>query len=148
MIRKMKISDLDRIMEIEEQSFRDDIWSRSQYLYELQENPYASLWVLTDKNGTIAGYYDLWTIFERAEIATIAIAPEYRKQGYGSLLMRDLLKRAKENECESISLEVRVSNTAAIRLYEHYEFVVVNVRKGYYKDADSYEDAYLMMRGI
>ena len=67
MIRKMKISDLDRIMEIEEQCFRDDVWSRSQYLYELQENPYASLWVLTDKDGTIAGYYDLWTIFERAE---------------------------------------------------------------------------------
>ncbi|MBR5049188.1 MAG: ribosomal protein S18-alanine N-acetyltransferase [Erysipelotrichaceae bacterium] len=147
MMRRMRVSDLDEVLAIEEKCFPIGTWNRSQYLYELNENPYSRLWVL-EQQGKIVGYYDLWTIFERAEIATIAVAPEHQKRHYGGQLMRHLIAQAREQHCENISLEVRVSNQAAISMYEHFDFIIINTRPGYYRTADGYEDAYLMMRGI
>jgi len=148
MFRKMTSSDLDEVLEIEKKCFYT-AWTLQQYQYELNQNPYANLWVLIDdSNNKIIGYYDLWVIFERAEIASIAVNPDYQKQGYGSKLMQHLHTIAKEQECESIALEVRVSNKPALALYQHYDFSVINTKPGYYETKDGYEDAYFMMKGI
>ena len=147
MIRKMKVSDLDEVLAIEEVCFPDGAWNRDQYLYELNENPYAELWVL-EQQGKVIGYYDLWIIFERAEIATIAVAREHQHSHQGATLMQHLVQQARNHNCENISLEVRQSNQPAIGLYEHFDFIVINTRPGYYRKGDGYEDAYLMMRGI
>lgn len=144
----MKLSDLDQIMNIEKQCFHD-AWTKEHYLYELKENPYAHLWVIGDPNtDEIWGYYDLWIIFEHAEIANIAVLPAYQGKGYGKQLLDHLHQQASQYECETISLEVRVSNQKAIRLYEQYDFSVINIKPGYYKDANGFEDAYYMMKGI
>ena len=142
MIRKMRHSDLKQVLEIEERSFKEP-WTLKQYDYELHDNPYATLWVM-EKDGTIIGYYDLWIIFENAELANIAVDTIYRNQGYGQQLMDHLQQQAINRGCENISLEVRVSNEAAIRLYEKNDFFTVSLRKDYYKD----EDGYRMMKGI
>ena len=147
MIRKMQSGDLDQILAMEEQCFPNGAWNRVQYLYELNGNPYSELWVL-EENGRIIGWYDLWIIFERAEIATIAVDPKKQGRALGGQLMRHLIQRAKSRGCENISLEVRVSNRKAINMYEHFDFIIINTRQGYYKTADGYEDAYLMMKGI
>ena len=147
MIRKMKSSDLDRIMEIETFCFHD-FWNRRQYEYELNDNPYAQLWVLVDDEGVIVGYYDLWIIFERAEIANIAIAPDCQHQGYGHLLMEHLLREAGKAGCETVDLEVRASNARAISLYENYDFSVINTKPGYYRQGGESEDGLYMMKGI
>ena len=146
MIRKMKISDLNRIVEIEKNAFKSP-WNEDQFRYELLENPYSELWVL-EEDGIIKGYYDLWIIFENAEIATIGVDPLYQKQGYGQKLMDHLTNEAMKHECETIALEVRVSNIPAISLYENNGFFTINVKQGYYKDPDGHEDAYRMMKGI
>ena len=142
MIRKMRHSDLKQVLEIEDRSFKEP-WTLKQYEYEMYDNPYASLWVL-ENNGTIVGYYDLWIIFENAELANIAVDTVYRNQGYGQQLMDHMQQQAANRGCENISLEVRVSNEAAIRLYEKNDFFTVSLRKDYYKD----EDGYRMMKGI
>ena len=142
MIRKMRHSDLKQVLEIEDRSFKEP-WTLKQYEYEMYDNPYASLWVL-ENNGTIIGYYDLWIIFENAELANIAVDTVYRNQGYGQQLMDHMQQQAVNRGCENISLEVRVSNEAAIRLYEKNDFFTVSLRKDYYKD----EDGYRMMKGI
>jgi len=148
MIRKMKESDLPEILVIETECFHD-AWNKDHYIYELKENPYSNLWVMVnEENDEIVGYYDLWLIFEHAEIANIGIRPKYQGKGYGSKLMAHLENEAMNNECETISLEVRVSNEKAIRLYERYDFSVINIKPGYYKDDNGFEDAYYMMKGI
>lgn len=146
MIRKAVSSDIDKLCEIEKRCFKAP-WNHSQFEYELRENPYANIWVL-DLDGVIIGYYDLWIIFEHGEIANIAVDRPFQQMGYGSLLMDHLERQAKERGCETLSLEVRVSNQQAIRLYSQHDFITVNVKPGYYKDPDGYEDAYFMMKGI
>ncbi|MBR0385886.1 MAG: ribosomal protein S18-alanine N-acetyltransferase [Erysipelotrichaceae bacterium] len=146
MIRKAAMRDLDSLCAIEKRCFANP-WKRSMFEYELQENPYSGIWVLEEK-GEIIGYYDLWIIFERAEIANIAVDKPYQQMGYGSLLLNHLEQQATASLCETISLEVRVSNEKALRLYRQHDFIIVNTKPGYYKDPSGYEDAYFMMKGI
>lgn len=144
MIRRMEEKDLDRITELEEELFPADPWQKKNFLYELSENPYARLFVC-EKDGTIAGYADLWIMFEQAQIANLAVAGEYQGRGIGRELMECCLKEAEEAGCEVISLEVRVSNARAISLYQKSGFIRAAVRKGYYENG---EDADLMIRPL
>ena len=143
----MRVSDLDEVIQIENECFYTP-WSKEQYLYELNENPYSQLWVMCDKEGKIIGYYDLWIIFEHAEIASICIRKDMQGKGYGTKLIQHLQQKAMNKYCETISLEVRVSNQKAINLYTSNDFIIVNTKQGYYKTADGFEDAYFMMKGI
>lgn len=146
MIRKMTLEDLEEVLKIENESFFTP-WSKQQYLYELNENPYSNLYVYTidDK---IVGYCDLWLIFEHAEIATIAVSKDYRKNHIGQKLMEHIELLAIDNCCETISLEVRVSNQSAINLYKKCGFIIINTKKSYYKISSGFEDGYFMMKGI
>ena len=142
MIRKMRQSDLPQIVEIEKRCFSNP-WNSKQYEYELNDNPYSSLWVL-EEDGQIIGYYDLWIMFENADLANIAVDVPFQKKGYGEQLMNHMEKLAMEKGCENIGLEVRVSNENAIRLYEKHGFFIINTKPNYYKT----EDGYRMMKGI
>ncbi len=148
MMRKVLASDLDKICEIESKSFVS-AWNKGQFEYELNENPYSNLYLLEDEDTKdIIGYFDLWVIFERAEIATIAVNPKYRKMGYGDILMEKIEEIAMEELCETISLEVRVDNVEALGLYEKHGFITINTKEGYYKEDGKFTDAYFMMKGI
>ena len=142
MIRKMRKSDLKEIVEIEQRCFKNP-WNMKQYEYELYDNPYSNLWVL-EEDGRIIVFYDLWIMFDNADIANIAVDTPYQKKGYGRQLMNHLENQAVNKGCENIGLEVRVSNEAAIKLYERHGFSIINTRVNYYKD----EDGYRMMKGI
>ena len=142
MIRKMRRTDLNEVIEIENRCFPTP-WTREQYEYELRDNPYSNLWVL-EENGKVIGYYDLWIMFENADIASIAVDVPYRHMGYGEKLLKHLELQARNRECENIGLEVRVSNRDAIRLYERHDFFIIGTRRGYYDG----EDGYRMMKGI
>ena len=147
MIRKIRKSDLDQVMVIEQACFHD-AWKRKDYEYEMYENPYSTIWVL-EEEGKIIGYYDLWITFDQAEIANIAVLPEYQGKGYGSFLMKHLEQQAVNEGCQAIGLEVRVGNEKAIALYERNGFFTINTKPGYYKNKDgTFEDAYRMMKGI
>ena len=146
MIRKMTEDDLERVLQIEEQCFYSN-WNRQQYLYELNENPYSNLYVYL-YNGILVGYFDLWIIFERAEIATIAVDPLFQGKNIGREMMHYLEKLARDNGCETISLEVRASNERAKNLYQSCGFIFVNLKPSYYKTKDGFEDGLFLMKGI
>lgn len=135
--------DLDEVLAIEKKCFTSE-WTKENFLYELNDNIYATLFVIRNEVGKIIGYADIWIVFERAEIANIAIDPAYQGQGYGSKLLDHLLDFAKMNEVEFIFLEVRVSNTSAIHLYHKKGFEDLRIRKAYY--SDNHEDAIEMIR--
>lgn len=146
MIRKVRIDDIDQILQIEQDNF-DNPWNEGQFLYEIKDNPYSSIYVV-EQNGEIMAFYDLWLIFDRAELANIAVKKQYQKQGFGLMMMKHLEQQAMDNGCETISLEVRVNNQQAINLYNKCGFTTINIRKDYYETKDGHVDGYLMMKGI
>ncbi len=144
MMRKMEAGDLEEVAELEKILFTS-YWKKSDFEYELQQNPYAVLKVI-EIDGKIAAYCDLWILFDQAQIATIGVAEEYQHQGLGQQLMASMIFDAIAKECDTMSLEVRVSNDKAIALYKKNGFITVNTRKGYYQD--NHEDAYLMVKPL
>ena len=141
MIRKMSQNDLDAVNAIEMQAFQDP-WSKQDFINELESNPYSCIYV-KEINGEAVAYVDLWIAYESAEIANIAVKKEFLHQGIASELMQFCLQKIQQCKCENFTLEVRVSNTNAIKLYEKFGFQTVSKRKKYYADG---EDAYLMVQ--
>jgi ribosomal-protein-alanine N-acetyltransferase len=90
----------------------------------------------------IVGYGGLWLSADEAHVTTIAVDPAHRRRGVGELLLNGLIDQAYELGAAMITLEVRVSNDAAQRLYLKYGFTVVGARRRYY--TDNGEDALLM----
>ena len=136
MIRKMVETDLVQVVDLENICFPKGGWTIEQFHYELLEN---------EENQTIIGYIDWWITYEQAQLANIAVCPTNRKQGVGQQLLNKALQEAIEEECENMTLEVRISNKRAIQFYEKNGFITVNTRKNYYKNG---ENAYLMIKPL
>ncbi|MEG0823479.1 MAG: ribosomal protein S18-alanine N-acetyltransferase [Erysipelotrichaceae bacterium] len=144
MIRRMVEKDLPRILELEDQLFTSK-WTYEQYLYELHENEFSQLYVF--EIGTkIVGYLGLWLTFDIAQITTLAIDKEYQGNGYAKQLLNKLVEVANQAMCETIMLEVRVSNNRAIKLYKNFDFIEMSRRKNYYTDNN--EDAIVMVKAL
>lgn len=90
----------------------------------------------------ILGFVGLWLMVDEAHIVTIAVREARRRRGIGEMLLIAALEVAMESGQESLTLEVRRSNEAALALYDKYGFVRIGVRSRYY--SDNHEDAILM----
>lgn len=143
-IRPMRVKDIDAILEIERLSFTTP-WSRSAFLSELVENErayYQVAWV----GRQIAGYLGMWLVADEGHITNIAVHPRWRKLGVASRLLLAAAEVARERGALRLTLEVRVSNDAAQRLYRKHGFLPVGIRKSYYRDNN--EDALIMWRDL
>ena len=143
-IREMQKEDLEAVTALEKDVFVV-AWNKDDFEHDLCENQFAHLYVLEDQHKVI-GYVDVWIIYEQAQIATIGVCQDYQGQGCGHQLMAYALNQCENAHCEVMSLEVRVSNTKAIALYERCGFCKEALRKNYYQD--NHEDAYLMIKKI
>ena len=143
MIRKMILNDLDQVMIIEKESFNEH-WKRKDFEYEINENPYSNM-VVYEKDNKILGILGYYILFDDAQITTIATLKEARGQHIATELMEYLIQDCNEKQCSVLSLEVRKSNYKAQNLYKKFEFIEMNVRKGYYEDG---EDALFMMKAL
>ena len=140
----MSIDDINRVVEIDRLSFSLP-WSERTYRLELNENPAAHLFVAErnhDHGGEIVGYLGFWFIVDEAHISTFAVHPRERRAGIGSILLTNALEVASSLGAILVSLEVRVSNLAAISLYKGFGFEITGRRDNYYQD--NYEDAFVM----
>lgn len=90
----------------------------------------------------IAGFAGMWQLFDEAHVTTIGVDTPYRGRGFGEALFLKLLDEAIRRGANVMTLEVRISNASAMRLYEKYGFSIHGVRPHYY--SDNGEDAYLM----
>ena len=84
----------------------------------------------------------MWLIVDEAHIATIAVHPDFRRQGIAARLLITALLNAFQNQMIQATLEVRAGNQAAQVLYQNFGFTVVGVRAHYYRD--NHEDAWIM----
>ena len=135
--------DVERLVEIEKMYFPNP-WTKSQFLYEINENEFSTILVAED-DGLIVGFLVYWILFDSAQICNVCVIDKYRKKGIASILFDLAEEEFAKNECFSVTLEVRVSNDPAINLYTKRGFSKVCVKKGYYQDG---EDAYYMMKGV
>ncbi len=130
---------LDGVLEIENESFPDP-WSYQSYADEIK-NPMADYTLLVDENDNVVAFGGFWHILDEGHITNIAVKKEFRQNKLGTLLVSEMIKSAKEKEIKSMTLEVRVSNTPAIKLYEKMGFSSVGKRPKFYSDG---EDAFIM----
>ncbi len=138
-IRPMATTDLKTVMVLEHESFIDS-WTAEHFAYELNANPYAHLFV-AEQDDIILGFIDFWIMFEQATINQIAVAARFRKQGIGSIILADSLKRLNEAGCHQVTLEVRLSNLSGQAFYEKFGFTTILRKPKYYSDG---EDALYM----
>lgn len=141
-LRKMKIGDLDQIMEIEKVSFPTP-WSRQAFLYEILDNDLA-FYIVAERDEQLLGYAGLWVILDEGHVTTIAVNPQIRRSRVGESLLRELEALAAQTGVRKMTLEVRPSNYAAQALYYKLGYVMRGVRKGYYSDTK--EDAIIMWK--
>ena len=130
---------LDALVELERSCFSIP-WTRAQLTAELPDERHEFL--VAEAGEEVLGYVGMLFVLDEGYISNVAVAPDYRRQGVASALIRALLARAAERELSFVTLEVRESNAPAIALYEGFGFAPVGRRKNYY-DAPK-EDAILM----
>jgi len=143
LIRRMRGTDLPRVMEIELASFTMP-WSEATFRGLLRRTD-ADIYV-ADMLGAVAGYAVFWAVTDQGELGNVAVAAEYRGRGLGRKLVEVVLERAAERGVREIFLEVRRSNEGAQNLYRTFGFFEVGKRKNYY--LEPVEDALIMKRVI
>ena len=142
-IRNAEGRDVPRILEIERASFSHP-WSEAAFLGELGRED--CLFLAAEEEGEVLGFAILMLLGdgEEGEIYNIAVDARCRRRGAGYALLSALLYLAERRGMVSCTLEARVSNLPAVKLYEKCGFRTVAVRKNYY-DTPA-EDALLMLR--
>lgn len=138
-IRQANIADLDNVYECEQACFETP-WSFSMLYEDIVVNN-NTVYMVIEKDGQIIGYGGMWIIMDEAHITNVCVRPEYRGLGYAKKLMASLAQQSRLNGAEAMTLEVRVSNRAALKLYKHCGFSIQGLRKKYYSNK---EDAYIM----
>lgn len=117
---------------------QQDAWSYQTLLELLEQDSINMLIVYApDKSAksNVIGYCLYQMMFEQAEILRIGTHPDYQRQGIASQTIDKLHEFLQSNQVESLLLEVRANNHAAIALYERQNFVVIHKRKGYYQSS-------------
>ncbi|HYK02461.1 MAG TPA: ribosomal protein S18-alanine N-acetyltransferase [Thermoanaerobaculia bacterium] len=127
-------ADVDAIHRIEEVSFPAP-WRREFFISEMSSDGRYNL--VAKKEGSVVGYLFAMWIFDEMHVNKIAVAESARRQGIADALMERCFTFAREHEVESISLEVRISNTGAQDFYKHLEFKSSYLRPRYYPDGES-----------
>lgn len=140
-ITEMTTEDIEEVVKIEEEAYGEHHWSKSSFYDEMQNN-LAKYYCARTSTGEIAGYAGTWHIIDEGHITTIAVKNNYKRQHIGESLIVKILDDCYKEGIKYLTLEVRVSNTAAIGLYTKYGFNSLGTRKGYYQDNN--EDALIM----
>ena len=141
-IRLATVEDVDAIAAVEEEAYiGNPPWMKDAFLEDLTYNTKA-IYVVIELEETIQAFVGARETLEDFHITNIAVHSDIRFLGCATLLMKQLEKFARLLEKDSISLEVRVSNTKAIRLYEKFGFIQTGYKEKYYKN--EVEDAVLM----
>jgi ribosomal-protein-alanine N-acetyltransferase len=132
-IRKAKTNDISALASIEHQQFPNP-WKKSYLTDELAHDIsyfYAAEDILTNQ---VAGYIIFWIIEDLLELHKIVTAENYKKKGIGKKLFLFMLEIAKQKKVKEIFLEVRKSNTEAIKFYESFHFELAGIREAYYHE--------------
>ncbi|MFH0777559.1 MAG: ribosomal protein S18-alanine N-acetyltransferase [Candidatus Eisenbacteria bacterium] len=137
----MRVDDVDEVALMERLIFPAP-WPRQAFIRELKDSS-GSICLVARQGMVLAGYLVAWLVCDEAHIGNVAANPEMRRRGVARHLIAALVRHAEGRTVRRITLEVRVSNTPAIKLYKGFGFKAISMRKGYY--IDNREDAFVML---
>lgn len=140
LIRKMDLSDVSFVYEEEIKIFGKSLGEMTLY-NEILYNKMSRYFIALVDNKR-AAYVGSWLTIPNAEILNLFVLEEFRGLGIGKKLVDEVIKICKKEDIKLLSLEVRVSNMYAIKMYEDIGFKVGTIRKNYYENS---EDALLMV---
>jgi ribosomal-protein-alanine N-acetyltransferase len=141
-LRRLEAGDLDAVEEIERTSYPTP-WSRAMFAAELQKSSSLAIGAYHE-TGELVGYAIVSRYVDAWHVMNIAVVPEFRRRGIARSLLERLFEVTAADPRRGYTLEVRVSNADAIRLYERLGFEARGLRRGYY--TDNREDALIMWR--
>jgi len=136
----MQLEDLAAVMEIELRAYEFP-WSEGNMRDCINSNYYCCVYRLDDRR---VGYAVISVAAGEAQILNICIDPDMQGQGLGRRLLQHLIAEAGRRNADTLFLEVRASNRAAIALYDAAGFNEVGQRHGYYPAKDGREDALVL----
>jgi ribosomal-protein-alanine N-acetyltransferase len=139
-VEPMTLADLPAVHAIERASFFPT-WPEDAYRNELLTNKLAT-YLVARLDGVVVAFGGIWLMVDEAHVTTFAVDPAWRRRSIGERLLIGLLDAALARRAREATLEVRLSNVAARRLYEKYGFRPVGIRPRYY--SDNGEDALIM----
>jgi [ribosomal protein S18]-alanine N-acetyltransferase len=143
-LRRLTLTDLAAIERIERQAYPTP-WSRSMFAGELAKTSSICLGAVdTDAGEALIGYLIISRYADAWHVMNVAVDEEYRGQGIATKLLSRLFELTAGDDRRGYTLEVRVSNSGAIKLYEKLGFVPRGIRRGYY--TDNREDALIMWK--
>lgn len=143
-LRRLTLADLAAIDRIERQSYPTP-WSRSMFASELAKTSSICLGAVdTDAGEALVAYLIISRYADAWHVMNVAVQKDYREHGIATKLLNRLFEVTASDDRRGYTLEVRVSNRGAIRLYEKLGFVPRGIRRGYY--TDNREDALIMWK--
>jgi ribosomal-protein-alanine N-acetyltransferase len=142
-VRRLRVGDLERVLEIENASFGTDAYDRNTFADYLRRC--GGLFLAAEGGRKVWGYLIACTQGTRAELVSVAIHPAARRRGAASALMESALRRLRRRRVVRFGLMVKVTNLEAQPLYARYGFKKVRLAPGYYEDG---ADGWLMAREV
>lgn len=140
-IEKMTADHIKAAAEIEKKCF---VHPWSEQSLESEMNGENSIFLIASEGEVPIGYVGLSVVLDEGYMGNLAVVEDYRRKGVGRALMKELIDKSKEQKLAFITLEVRPSNTPAVKLYESLGFKEAGRRKNYYKEPT--EDALLLTK--
>jgi ribosomal-protein-alanine N-acetyltransferase len=140
-VRELELRDLSAIEAIEKRAYPTP-WSRSMFASELAKP--TSICLGAFEGDELVGYVINSRYVDAWHVMNVAVDPDRHRRGIATALLRRLFDLTRDDERRGYTLEVRVSNVGAIRLYEQLGFEARGIRRGYY--TDNREDALIMWR--
>lgn len=140
-IENMSDKHIDRVYNIEHECFVIP-WTKASIEKELENK--LAVYIVATIDDNVVGYAGMWHIVNEGHITNIAVSKDYRQRGIGDALVKGLVDIANQREMIGLTLEVRPSNEAAMKLYKNNGFKLEGIRKEYYED--NKEDAYIMWK--
>ena len=142
-LRRLAMRDLNAIERIERASYPTP-WSRSMFASELAKPSSICLGAFDLETQELVGYLVISRYVDAWHVMNVAVAPGHRRRGIATTLLERLFELTAGRGRRGYTLEVRVSNTGAVALYERLGFKARGVRRGYY--TDNREDALIMWK--
>ena len=141
--RRLQLRDLGAIERIERRTYPTP-WSRAMFASELAKPSSISVGAFDSETGMLLGYIVIARYVDAWHVMNIAVDPEHQRRGIATMLLDQLFELTADDGQRGYTLEVRVSNAGAIKLYERVGFRARGVRRGYY--TDNREDALIMWK--
>ncbi|MBE8954400.1 MAG: ribosomal protein S18-alanine N-acetyltransferase [Quinella sp. 2Q5] len=139
--RPMTTDDADKLAALDAQCFKQaDAWNSGDFFSAAMDANFA--FVVGERGGEIVACAGAEISADQAEVETVAVAPEFRGRGVGKKLLAELLDVLTGRGVTFVVLEVRPSNAAAVKLYDSFDFQIVERAENFYGD----EDAWIMVR--